>query len=140
MGNNLVRWAGRLSGLYNLNPLAQCVLLRMANAAVDPDAQSDMPKSRRCVCFLPREELAQQIYGDRRKSRYLDRAIAELRKTGLIVPEGVSARKGHVQEYRVRVYEAVSLWYKVLSDRYPQDGQELGRILRDVRKPTKGHT
>lgn len=140
MGNNLVRWAGRLSGLYNLNPLAQCVLLRMANAAVDPDAQGDTPKSRRCVCFLPREELAQQIYGDRRKSRYLDRAIAELRKTGLIVPEGISARKGHVQEYRLGIYEAVSLRYEALRERYPNDTQELVRINLDMYRRTKGHT
>lgn len=129
-----------MSGIYNLNPLAQCVLLRMANAAVDPDAKGDVPMSRRCICFLSREELAQQIYGDRRKSRYLDRAIAELRKTGLIVPEGVAARKGHAQEYRLGMYEAVALQYQVLRERYPTDAQELGRILRAMYRKNEGCT
>lgn len=131
MGNGLAKWAGRISGLYHLKPLSQCVLLRMANTATDPDAKdSGQPRERRSVCWKSRAALAMEIYGDPGKARYLDRPIADLRRAGLITPEGISSRKGHVQEYRLCIYEAVALQYDMLKGLYPNDAQQLGRIIR----------
>lgn len=136
MGNTLCKWAGRISSLYNLTPMAQCILLRMANAAVDPDVSDcKTPKTRRGIAYLSREELARQIYGDKGKMRNLNRPIAQLRSSGLIVPDGVPAHKGHVQEYRICVYEAVALRYDELYPLYRRDAAELGRIRRLVTSP-----
>lgn len=131
MGKNLSKWAGRLCGLYSLAPLAQCVLLRMANAAIDYDAQTDIPEDRRGICYMSREELAQQIYGSRSKAKNLDRAIFDLRRTGMIEPVGLSARKGHAQEYRLGVYGIVAIRAQELGSMYRNDAQELGRIQRN---------
>lgn len=131
MGKNLCKWAGRLCGLCHIPLLAQSVLLRMANAAVDYEAKTETPKERRGICYMSREELAQQIYGDRRKVRYLDRPIADLNKSGLIKPIGLSARKRHVQEYRICVYEIVAIRNQEMNALYRNDAQEIGRIARN---------
>lgn len=132
MGRNLTKWAGRIAGLYSLTPLEQVVLLTIANAAYDygTNDKEQLPG----VCFMSREELATRIYNDVHKARYLDRPIATLRKAGLIEPTGKPARRGHIQEYKLRVNEAVALNYDTLQSRYRGDAAELGRIQRAFRK------
>lgn len=133
MGVKLTKWAGRVCGNWKLSPLAQAVLLRMANVAIDPDAKGEsVEHTPPEIYFMSREELARQIYGDASKARYLDRSIKELKACGLIEPVGLSARKGHTQEYRLCIYEAVAAQYFELSEVYrgKHDTQELGRAFR----------
>lgn len=138
MGQRLTKWAGRIAGLYSLSPLAQTVLLRMSTYALDPDMElrnGDKGKPR-SVCFISRRNLAQEIYNDPNKARNLDRPISELKALGLIEPTGAPPSRGHVQEFRLRIDEAVTISAQLLSARYPSEAQEIGRIMRRINRQT----
>lgn len=135
MGVKLGRWATRISGLMKLPLLEQVVLYNMANAALDPGP--DLKKGEQPFLFyLARKRLAINIYGDPDKARYLDRTVASLVNKGLIEPVGGPAHKGHVQVYRLRIWEYVATYYDILQSMYPAEAQELGRIQRSVLAPT----